>query len=116
MTGILPRHLYPPELRHPSVRGVFIGGCCLRGVGSVFYGKAHAHTGPAGHPFTGWICVRRAHWLGDSALMLHELAHVVTGEGHTARWRRYLLRRGGTLYRTKSMRSFLWAGREEPSR
>jgi hypothetical protein len=79
---------------HPELRGVFVGGCVERGVGSKFRAKAHAHT--AG-PFRGWICFRGSRWLHVRMLWLHELAHVVTREGHTRRWREYLLAIGGTL-------------------
>jgi hypothetical protein len=90
--GHLPRRHWLVD--HPEVRGVFVGGCVERGVGSRFRAKAHAHF--AG-PHRGWICFLSAKWLHVRALWLHELAHVVTREGHTARWRLFLLQIGGTL-------------------
>lgn len=85
---------WPIELRHPEVRGVFVGGCVDRGVGSKFRAKAHAHTGGKN---LGWICFRSARWLHVRELLLHELAHIVVREGHTRRWRAFLLQIGGTL-------------------
>lgn len=85
---------WPAELRHPEVKGVFVGGCVDRGVGSRFRAKAHAHTSGTNR---GWICYRSVLWLHVRELHLHELAHVVTREGHTRRWRTYLLQIGGTL-------------------
>jgi hypothetical protein len=65
-----------------------------RGDGSSFRAKAHAHiTGE----YEGWICVRSAARLLDRFLMLHELAHIITGQGHTDGWRACLLKLGGTL-------------------
>lgn len=83
--GIQPKSAWPEALRHPEVRGVFIGGCVERGVGSSFRAKAQAHTHGARR---GWVCFRSARWLGCRALLLHELAHVVTREGHTRSDRR----------------------------
>ena len=83
-------HLTP----HPELRGVFVGGCVERGKGSRFRAKAHAHTSG---PHRGWICFRNVVALADRATRLHELAHVVTREGHTRRWREFLLQIGGTL-------------------
>lgn len=79
---------------HTELRGVFVGGCVERGVGSRFRAKAHAHTS-GGH--RGWICFLSSRWLGERLIWLHELAHVVTREGHTRRWREFLLQIGGTL-------------------
>jgi hypothetical protein len=89
---ILPRsaHLTP----HHELRGVFVGGCVARGEGSRFRAKAHAHV--SGH-YRGWICFLSSKWLHVRALWLHELAHVVTRQGHTDVWRRFLLQIGGTL-------------------
>lgn len=111
MTGPIPRHLWPASLRHRAVRGVYLGGCCARSHGPRLRAKAHAHVGPKGHPFIGWLCFLSARWLRDRMLCLHERAHVVTREGHTERWRRYLLRIGGTVERTGSMRAFRVDGR-----
>jgi len=81
-------------VQHPELRGVFVGGCVQRGVGSKFHAKAHAHTH---HEYRGWICFRSTSWLNVRQIWLHELAHVITREGHTDRWRAFLLQIGGTL-------------------
>jgi hypothetical protein len=94
MNGKLPKSEWPLELKHPEVKGVFVGGCVARGVGSRFRAKAHAHTSGA---HVGWICFLSAKRLTCRMLCLHELAHIVTKEGHTKRWREFLLQIGGTL-------------------
>jgi len=81
-------------LKSWALKGIYTGGCVARGDGSSFRAKAHAHTSG---PFDGWICVRRADRVADELLMLHELAHIITGHGHTDTWRACLLRIGGTL-------------------
>jgi hypothetical protein len=73
---------------------VYVGGCVARGVGSSFRAKAHAHISGG---WRGWICFRSDRWLSVVALWKHELAHVVTRQGHTEAWRRFLLQIGGTL-------------------
>jgi hypothetical protein len=79
---------------HPELRGVFVGGCVERGVGSSFRATAHAHS----HGFhRGFICFRSDKWLHVRELWLHELAHVVTRQPHNNRWREFLLQIGGTL-------------------
>lgn len=81
-------------LEYPEIRGVFAGGCVERGEGSRFRAKAHAHTDGA---FKGWVCVLSSKRLSERMLMLHEAAHIVSGCGHTDKWRETLLRMGGTL-------------------
>lgn len=84
-----------PLLRDfPEVMGVFTGGCVERGEGSRFRAKAHAHT-DGDH--AGWICFLSWKRLSSRELMLHEIAHVLTGAGHTDKWRERLLQIGGTL-------------------
>lgn len=94
MKGKLPQSKWPEELKHPEVKGVFVGGCVSRGVGSRFRAKAHAHTSGE---HCGWICFLSEKRLTCRMLCLHELAHIVTKEGHTKRWRDFLLQIGGTL-------------------
>lgn len=81
-------------VQHPELRGIFVGGCVERGHGSRFRAKAHAHTHG---PRRGWICFLSTKWLHVRELWLHELAHIVTRDGHTPRWRAFLLQIGGTL-------------------
>ena len=78
------------------VEGVFVGGCVERGDGSSFRRVAHAHM-RQGDPHKGWICVRARRRLTCRVLMLHELAHIITGHGHDNTFRRELLRLGGSL-------------------
>lgn len=97
----------PVELQRPEVAGVFVGGCVARGDGSSFRHTAHSHTEGT---HKGWICVRAARRLSERVLMLHELAHILTGEGHTDKWRAKLLELGGTLegLEIKRPRGTLW--------
>lgn len=79
------------------VAGVSLGGCCLA-FGTERKGamrrRAHAHTG-AQSAMRGWICflsskperVRTATGRPTTTL-IHEVGHIVTWEGHTARWRK----------------------------
>lgn len=74
-------------------KGVFVGGCVERGVGSSFRRVAHAHNHRKDSHY-GWICVRSHRRLRTpaghvSTLMLHEYAHLLCpNQGHTERWRR----------------------------
>lgn len=82
---------YPAFAAYPEFRGLFVGGCVTRGVGSSFRHQAHAHIDPTDEHL-GWICVRswrRLHTAAGrpSQIMLHELAHLLTGQGHTDKWR-----------------------------
>lgn len=84
----------PEEYRRPEVIGVFVGGCVDRGDGSSFRAKAHAHDKD---PHKGWICHRGTKWLKCRELLLHEVAHVLTGAGHNDKWRKKVIDIGGTL-------------------
>lgn len=102
--GAVHRGDIPAWLRHPSVRGLFVGGCIERGPRLGPRAKAHSHIGGT---CGGWICFRKAERLQDKMLGIHELAHVVSGEHeHNAKWRACVLRLGGTLDATESMRSY----------
>jgi len=91
----IPREKWPVELlRSFAIRGVYVGGCVSRGDGSSFRAKAHAHTSG---PHKGWLCFRRVDRLSCRELVIHELAHLTTGHGHTDVWRHEVVRLGGTL-------------------
>lgn len=79
-----------PSLTLHGVRA-FIGGCYLRGIGSKFHAKAHAH------PYERIICFRSSKWLDRPELMIHELAHILTEAGHTDKWRAKVIALGGTV-------------------
>jgi hypothetical protein len=101
---IVKHNCYPERLKRSwAVKGIFTGGCVERGDGSAFRAKAHAHIKG---PHEGWICVRAKWRLSDEALMVHELAHLVSGCGHNAKFRQTVLKLGGTLDPTPSLKSY----------
>ena len=99
---ILPQEAWPEDLQHPEVRGVAIGGCGSTGRR---LGRNHAHAHTHGES-RGWICFRSGVTFQERTTRLHELAHVVTREGHTKRWREFLLQIGGTLEATEGCRDY----------
>lgn len=86
----------PTWLQRSEVAGVFVGGCVIRGDGSSFRARAHAHTHDS---YKGWICYRSPKRLGQKMLALHELAHVLVLAGHTDKWRAKLHEIGGRISR-----------------
>ena len=81
---------------HPEVKGVFVQGCVDRGDGSSFRRLAHAHTTKTDKNY-GWICIRSPKRLTQKGLLIHELAHILTGDGHTDKWRAKVRELGGSL-------------------
>jgi hypothetical protein len=79
-----------------QVKGIFVGGCVERGVGSSFRAKAHAHNNLKDKHF-GWICLRSIKRVGEvqgheitnpSRLLWHEYAHILTpNHYHDDAWR-----------------------------
>lgn len=79
---------------YKEVKGTFVGGCVIRGDGSRFRAKAHTH---ANGKYKGWICILSMKRIEIKEILLHELAHAITNQGHTDKWRAKLLELGGTL-------------------
>jgi len=105
----------------PEIKGVFVGGCVKRGVGSSFRAKAHAHNRKA-NPYFGWICVRSIKRVGEikgnlitkpSQLMWHEYAHILTPDhGHDDTWRGKMSELGQPIteqYRKKARPKIVYA-------
>lgn len=92
--------------KHKDYKGTFVKGCVVRGDGSSFRAKAHAHIDPKNKYF-GWICVRspKRVFMKDkfpikpSLLMIHELAHILSKSGHTDKWRKKVKELGGRIPR-----------------
>lgn len=99
---VFPRADWPEDLRRPEVKGVAVGGCART---KKRLGSYHAHAHTSGE-WRGWICFRSPTMLAQKETRLHELAHVVTREGHTRRWREYLLQIGGTLDAVNGARDY----------
>lgn len=81
-------------LSYKEVKGIFLNGCVDRGDGSSFRRKAHAHTSGQNQ---GWICVRGMKNLESKNLMLHEVAHILTLQGHTIKWMKKYVEIGGDI-------------------
>ena len=102
-------------LAMPEIKGIFLGGCVCRGVGSSFRAQAHAHNDHR-DKFFGWVCFRSIKRLGKYAVvecddgtaeihiakpgptLVHEYAHIlVPNQGHTDRWRAMMVKLGQKL-------------------
>ena len=93
---LLPLNKYPEFLKpfKDAIRGVQVGECVETGKPLDLDEFGHAHIGLA---YQGHICVSSKYYLRSKAVILHEVAHVLTLEVHTDRWRRTLLEIGGSL-------------------
>lgn len=116
--------LRPCPFDWPEVKGVFIGGCVKRGVGSRYRHQAHAHNYSA-YPDFGHICLLSHRRLfaatrdpltglwsytdRPSRLMWHEYAHILTpNHGHDDVWRAKMRELGQPIprrYKKKSRKS-----------
>src|SRR3990167_5671638 len=105
---------YQNPIGQAPLKGVFNGGCVDRGEGSSSRRMGHAHIDKNGEN-PGWICIRsmkriynpRTGKLDDT--LLHELAHILTGQGHTLTWGRKfkeLAHKFGVPYRIT--RNYAW--------
>ncbi len=96
----LPDNLFTDEVFKAGFRGVFVGGCIERKEGSSFRAKAHAHfvkyKGKY-QKYGGWICIRSMKRAYDQNLLKHELAHIITGQGHTKKFYQCVRRLGGRI-------------------
>lgn len=105
MRALYRRSTVAVPLTMPQIKGIFLGGCVSKGVGSSFRAQAHAHNHKHDEHF-GWVCFRSIKRLGaydvieqddgtaevriskPGRTLMHEWAHVlVPNEGHTDRWR-----------------------------
>lgn len=77
----MPTIKVPDCLRAYGVVGIFVGGCVVRGDGSSFRRRAHAHA-HQGDLSQGWVCIRspKRLWVNGtgkpSTLLWHEAGHI----------------------------------------
>lgn len=96
----LPDNLMTDEVMASGFKGIFSGGCVERGEGSSFRAKAHAHIkGKTPREHDGWICFRSAKRLNQHGIVIHELAHILTNEGHSRKFYECVRRLGGRIDR-----------------
>jgi len=96
----LPKELLTDEVFKSGFRGVFVGGCICRKEGSSFRAKAHAHyvKHKGKHQtYGGWICIRSMKRATNKNLLIHELAHIITGQGHSRKFYECVRRLGGRI-------------------
>lgn len=82
-----PSRLHPRLGQFAHLWGVFAGGC-IAGTEAVYWRNTdgHAHV-DLEDPWQGWICVADPTKVltpkgNPSTLLLHELAHLLTGQSH----------------------------------
>lgn len=83
----------PTILQRPEIKGVCVRGC-ISNHNNIKHEIAHAHLEG---DCKGWLCFHYKEGLSNKFVCLHELAHILTKQGHTAKWRETLLDLGGSL-------------------
>lgn len=112
--GELLRRSWPPALAsRAGVARVFLVECLFTSPRAFRWGKVKAHA----HNIQRVICYRDAVALADPEIAIHELAHLISGQGHTERFRRVYRDLGGTVQRylearaaAKGAARHRWAG------
>jgi hypothetical protein len=101
----IPRKQWPKYLHSfKELKGIYTGGGCVNDKNFSWANKdgsfilAHAHCYPD-DIHRGWVCLGFKSRIRNRFLMLHEVAHLIAGygHGHNDKWRRILLKIGGTL-------------------
>jgi len=105
------------KYKEQGYKGTFIGGCVVKGEGSRFRARAHAHCFH-GYPHFGWICVLSSNLnkrVRDSKTgklkntMWHELSHILCpNHSHDDAWRKVAKSFGvrlGKKYKKKRRKS-----------
>jgi hypothetical protein len=97
---------HPAPESMPELKGIFVGGCVERGIGSSFRATAHAHD-RENDSHHGWVCVRSARKVyangKPTRVLWHEYAHILAGHaaGHGAKWQRVMRLLGQPLNRKR---------------
>jgi hypothetical protein len=74
---------------HKELKGVCVGACIYNGRwGTKVPHSAHAHIERDNSKYAGWICFEDEKAFAKRTTCLHELAHIVSNSGHTAKWAR----------------------------
>jgi hypothetical protein len=115
---------------HKELVGISIGACVLTGKWSKGYklrdkdnnfikkeGKflrepeacAHAHTHGSGK---GFICFRTTEDLKKETTVKHELAHIITGSGHTKKWAEAYVQLVSDMKKTSKWLTVEWLQRK----
>ena len=94
--------VHPAPANMPEIKGIFVGGCVQRGVGSSFRRTAHAHF-RKDDPHYGWLCFRSPKRVYSASgkptqTLWHEYAHILAGSsaGHGPRFQKVLRDLGQT--------------------
>jgi len=93
----------PKHLEHEKLKGICCNACVEGGVGSRFRAKAHAHINGE---WKGWICFLSEKRLNQKKLGLHELAHIISEEGHTDKFRQVCKEIGVSIKKGRGLKSY----------